>query len=223
VELLRRSFIVPIAIVIISLQFVACTRTTNKSTQTASDTSSDDTGTTLGFGEEEYSDDSSLLNSSSNSGNVSNLFNSDLDDQEVNQSSQLTSTSLTSSTQSCLSNGSNSVFYDDEYQGTGLNNAGSCLASSSEPVAAQEFYDTSLKALNSQEICIARAMMVGPQSEADAAQAHMRGRMEMLRCFRELAGGMRDAIPWSGEQVGVYNNYIQNMNRMVYRSKNGQF
>lgn len=214
----QRRFLVLFVVILISLQFAACTRTSTKSTQTTTDTS-DDTGTTSGFGEEDSSN--STFTSSSNTGNMGNLFNSDLDDQEVNQSSQLTNTNLTASTQSCLSN--SAIAYDDEYQGTQLNNAGSCLASNAQAVPAQQFYDTSLKALNGQEICIARAMMVGPQSEADAEAGHMRGRMEMLRCFRELAGNMQNAIPWSTEQNGVYNNYIQNMNRMVYRAKNGQF
>lgn len=208
--------------ILLSFAFAACTRTTNKNVPANPD------DTSLGGGS--FGDDENVNfggtngGSSTSGGNMGNLFNQDLDENERTGNQQLSGNSLSANSQQCLASGSqSSIFYDDEYQGTGLNNAGSCLAANSQPVNAEQFYSTGENTLNGMEECLVYAMMVAPQTEQQAEQAHRMGRKVMFRCYAELASGMRNAIPWSNEQNGVYNNFIGNMNRMVYRSHNGQF
>ncbi len=218
-DLLRRRRIwrslVPLSLFTCALFFSACTRTSTASIPDRSGTESTGTNT---FG------------GSSNAGggttsNMSNLFNNDLDDQEKKGNAQAKSNSLTSNAQTCLVNGFNSSqsYYDDEYQGTGLNNAGGCLSSKSEPVDAQNFYSSGLQALGGMETCLQMAMTLAPQSDQDAQAANQLGEIVMFRCFRNLAGGMQNAIPWSNEQNQVYGNYIQNMNGMIRQAHQGQF
>jgi len=221
---LKKFFLLPFAVAIFSLSFAACTRTSSK-------TPVGSTGTTGTFADDStdtgyYEDDSTTT--STTSGSMTNLFSSDLDDQENVQNATLQNSSLTGNSAQCLANGynpsnSNSIFYDDEYQGTGLNNAGACLASNSAPVDAEVFYDSGLQTLDGMEQCLNTVMMLAPQSEQDAEQAHMLGRMVMFRCFRELAKQMQQAIPWNQDQNQVIGNFMGNMNNMVYQSYQGQF
>jgi len=223
---LKKFFLLPFAVAILCFSFAACTRTSSKTPVGSTGTFGDDSA---GYGDDSsFTGTSGTTGTTGTSGNMSNLFNSDLDDQENVQNGTLQSSSLTGSSQQCLANGynpssSNSIFYDDEYQGTGLNNAGSCLASNSAPVDAERFYDSGLQTLDGMEQCLNVAMMLAPQSEQDAEQAHMLGRMVLFRCFRNLAEKMQRDIPWNQEQNQVIGNFRGNMNNMVYRSHQGQF